>query len=110
MHSNIWNETECTYLGGVQSMSCHFTSIDPFLPSTYIKDLYFEMYPWVYIACVVDIYSWKFNFYYLQEDCHQSPKRGRLKNLDPLLCVNGVLVINDKPICETNTLIDIPII
>ena len=28
--------------------------------------------------------------------CHQSPKRGRLKNLDLPLCVNGVLVINDK--------------
>ena len=28
---------------------------------------------------------------------------GDLKNLDQPLCVNGVLVINDKPNCETNT-------
>ena len=40
---------------------------------------------------------------YLYGVCHQSPKRGRLKNLDPPLYVNGVLMINDKPNCETNT-------
>lgn len=33
-----------------------------------------------------------------------------LKNLDLPLCVNGVLVINDKSNCETNTFIDIHIV
>ena len=43
-------------------------------------------------------------------DLSSITKKGEIEESDPPLCVNGVLVINDKSICETNTLIDIPIV